>query len=305
MIETPETPETPKADSEYWDSIAGAFKASSYQELSSMQMLYSLGGAYTAKHTLEMGCGSGIGAASVCSIHPKPFTFYAVDNSPQMLASTLQAFHPLQDSLQVSAQITGLVGEVQGLAQGEGEGGQVRIMRVDGVSLPFPGECFDSYVASHSMAFMVDREKALIEAYRVLREGGRLAFSGCADTHKSSYVRLMNEALSASGVEVGEHFYTAFSQCQYFYDNLDSTIQMLTQIGFKNIKYHLTQLPFPSLCANDRYESSRSGMLKHMLSAISIEMQEKYKEEFMRIGTEYLEQHNLFTMHHIFFACEK
>lgn len=53
----------------------------------------------------------------------------------------------------------------------------IKWMAADALALPFPGESFDLVVCQFGIMFFPDRQKGLMEAYRVLKPGGKLIFN--------------------------------------------------------------------------------------------------------------------------------
>ncbi len=54
---------------------------------------------------------------------------------------------------------------------------RVRFLRGDAHALPFPPETFDAVLSQEALLHLADKGKALAEAFRVLKPGGRLAFT--------------------------------------------------------------------------------------------------------------------------------
>src|SRR5262249_25400119 len=54
---------------------------------------------------------------------------------------------------------------------------RVRFLRGDAQALPFPPETFDSVLSQEALLHVPDTGKVLAESFRVLKDGGRLAFT--------------------------------------------------------------------------------------------------------------------------------
>src|SRR5207244_11643804 len=62
----------------------------------------------------------------------------------------------------------------------------VRMVRADAQSLPFPRSAFTAVISQEGLLHVPDKARVLDECARVLRTGGRLAFSDCVDTPRLS-----------------------------------------------------------------------------------------------------------------------
>lgn len=58
-----------------------------------------------------------------------------------------------------------------------GLNGQVRIVRADVTRAPLADETMDAVISQEALLHVADKRGALVEAYRVLKKGGRLAFT--------------------------------------------------------------------------------------------------------------------------------
>lgn len=58
--------------------------------------------------------------------------------------------------------------------------GRVRVVRADVMRVPLAGACMDGVVSQEALLHVPDKRAALAEAHRVLRPGGRLAFTDWA-----------------------------------------------------------------------------------------------------------------------------
>ena len=69
----------------------------------------------------------------------------------------------------------------------------------DAAALPWPAASFDAIVCNFGINHFPDVEAALREAHRVLKPGGRLAFTVWDAAERSSGQKLLNDAIAAHG----------------------------------------------------------------------------------------------------------
>jgi len=96
-------------------------------------------------NVLDIGCGTGNYSLVLAQ---KGLKVTGIDISPQMLA--------------------------QARAKAEKENLAIKFIIADAMALPFPNNFFDRVLAVSSVEFLPDLGAALNEAYRVLKQGGRL-----------------------------------------------------------------------------------------------------------------------------------
>lgn len=99
---------------------------------------------------VELGCGAGLDARLVCERLDVGARLFALDIAPQMLYRSSEAC----EGLHRSAHLHLLAGDME------------NIPLADGVA--------DIVLANASLNLTVDKQRALAEAYRILRPGGRL-----------------------------------------------------------------------------------------------------------------------------------
>lgn len=104
-------------------------------------------GARPGEHGLDVGCGPGLLAAELVQEVGAQGRIVAMDRSPDMLAAARERL----------------------------KGHPVGFVRSDAAALPFAGAGFDFVVAVQVYLYVPDVARALAEAARVLRPGGRLA----------------------------------------------------------------------------------------------------------------------------------
>ena len=106
-----------------------------------------LGGVRTA---VELGCGAGLDARLVCERLEAGASLFAVDITPQMLHRAREAF------------------------AGVRSGVRLHLLAGDMENLPLADGVADIVLANASFNLTVDKAKALAEAHRILKPGGRL-----------------------------------------------------------------------------------------------------------------------------------
>jgi SAM-dependent methyltransferase len=67
----------------------------------------------------------------------------------------------------------------------------------DAQNLPFPDKTFDRVVASFALLHLANPERAMSEAARVLKPGGRFGFTTWAKISENPFVRLVDDAIQA------------------------------------------------------------------------------------------------------------
>lgn len=73
----------------------------------------------------------------------------------------------------------------------------IEFREADAQELPFENACFDCVLANFALLHLADPECACAEACRVLKPGGRFAFSTWAEAGDNPYALLIDEALNA------------------------------------------------------------------------------------------------------------
>jgi SAM-dependent methyltransferase len=100
---------------------------------------------------LDIGCGPGLLAVDLARQMGPTGRIFAIDTSPDMVAMA------------------------SGRTQAEGLSDRIAVLIGDAAELPFRDGTFDFLVATQVYEYVPDMKKALAEAARVLRPGGRLA----------------------------------------------------------------------------------------------------------------------------------
>ena len=99
----------------------------------------------------------------------------------------------------------------------------------DAQNLPFDNASFDRVVANFSLLHVANPERAMAEANRVLKPGGRFAFTTWAKVTENSFVKLVDDAIQAHAkVDVDLPPGPAF----YLYENETEFRKALERAGF-------------------------------------------------------------------------
>jgi SAM-dependent methyltransferase len=115
---------------------------------------------------LDLCCGTGVVAGAAAA---RGASVTGLDFSPAMLAEALAA-HPV-----------------------------LRFVEADGEALPFPDGSFDAVVSGFGVHHVPRPERALAEAHRVLRPGGRIAFATWAAPAENIAWQLLFDAIALHG----------------------------------------------------------------------------------------------------------
>ncbi|MDH5508805.1 MAG: methyltransferase domain-containing protein [Nitrospinota bacterium] len=101
---------------------------------------------------LDIGCGAGVDTILAARLAGPEGASAGVDMTPEMIALAA-----------ANARKSGAT--------------NVSFSRASAESLPFPDQCFDTVISNGVFNLVPDKQKALAEAWRVLRPGGRLAIA--------------------------------------------------------------------------------------------------------------------------------
>jgi SAM-dependent methyltransferase len=133
-------------------------------------------------------------------------------------SSTRQFISPLLDSAQVGAEMsildvgcgpgyvsaagaergatpTGLDFSAEMIAIAKKMWPRIQFREGDAQNLPFAEETFDRVVANFALLHLAEPERAMREASRVLKVGGRFAFTTWAEIEQNPFVKLVDDAI--------------------------------------------------------------------------------------------------------------
>ena len=107
----------------------------------------------------------------------------------------------------------------------------------DAQQLIFPDENFDLVVCQFGLMFMPDKMKAVSEAFRVLKKGGKILFNTWDKIENNGVIYLGNQIICSYFPENPPSFYRVpFSLSQP-----DQIETLLVAAGFKNVKVHAVE----------------------------------------------------------------
>jgi ubiquinone/menaquinone biosynthesis C-methylase UbiE len=107
----------------------------------------------------------------------------------------------------------------------------VRFEIADACSLPFPDGSFDAVVCQFGVMFFPDKERAMVEARRVLRAGGQLIFNVWDSLSRNPVPRIAHQTIA--GFFDGEA--PTFLLTPFGYHETDPIVDLLDRVGFESI----------------------------------------------------------------------
>lgn len=106
---------------------------------------------------------------------------------------------------------------------------KIEFRQGDAQNLPFDDDSFDRVIANFCLLHLANPERAMAEADRVLKTGGRLAFTTWAKVGENPFVKLVDDAIQRhANVEVDLPSGPPF----YLYEDEDGFRRALERAGF-------------------------------------------------------------------------
>jgi demethylmenaquinone methyltransferase/2-methoxy-6-polyprenyl-1,4-benzoquinol methylase len=119
--------------------------------------------------------------------------------------------------------------------------------------LPFEGNSFDAYTISFGIRNVTDIQKALSEAYRVLKPGGRLLILEFSQIPISKLQKIYDLYSFKAIPKMGELIVGDSDSYKYLVESIrkfpkqDEFLKMIETTGFENVKYRNLSLGIAAL----------------------------------------------------------
>jgi ubiquinone/menaquinone biosynthesis C-methylase UbiE len=190
-----------------WDSMADIYvDYTMYSPIPINVILYNIAKAKDAKTICEVGIGPGSASLILVNNYMQPGAhYYNSDFSPEMVKRFEKLFSasPLANNDKVKFSMIEENESIEVAQPTEGDDTRhVYATVANNESLPFSDSAFDCYIANLSLMLVNDHKKMLEEAFRVTKEGGRVAFSVIGPEEKQHFNNVMFSALKKVGIEL-------------------------------------------------------------------------------------------------------
>ena len=169
---------------------------------------------------LELACGTGIVTRRLRDRLPRSVKLIATDLNEAMIRYAASKFGP---------------DEV------------VEWKQADATNLPFADESFNAVVCQFGLMFVPDKERAIREAYRVLKAGGIFLFSVWDAIEQNDLAHVAHTTIST----FFEHDPPNFYEVPFGFHDPEAITSLLTAVGFKDVELSLLTLPSISPSALD------------------------------------------------------
>lgn len=192
-----------------WDAFAEMY--SNLLEPPNLQLGLSLARMLkvsSAKNILEVGCGSGRLAIDLLQVLPPGTKYTSLDISEEMIKIANQRKENSKQKLNPDIEHTFIKGDAEDLSM-------------------IPDESIDVYFAPLCFHLTPDPNKALREAMRVVKKGGRIGFSVLGSPEKCTFFRLFGDRVKEFKLEV------ANDRSIFYLGNRDASIQLAESNGIQ------------------------------------------------------------------------
>ncbi|MGA9997340.1 MAG: methyltransferase domain-containing protein [Pyrinomonadaceae bacterium] len=161
---------------------------------------------------LELACGTGIVTRRLRDHLPPGARLVATDLNEAMIGYAARKFRPDE---------------------------AVQWKQADATALPFADESFDAVVCQFGLMFVPDKERAIREAYRVLKPGAHFLFSVWDAIEHNDLAHIAHTTIST----FFEHDPPNFYEVPFCLHDPEAVRSLLTAAGFRDIKSSLLALP--------------------------------------------------------------
>ena len=129
----------------------------------------------------------------------------------------------------------------------------------DAAELPWPDASFDAVISNFGVQHFPDCDRALAEMLRVLRPGGRLAFTVWDEPERSEVQRLINAAIAAEGEGASA---TPVAPPAYRFADAGEVRRTLVQVGFTAVETRPLDLLLQARSGSEILENFRRGTVR-------------------------------------------
>ncbi|AIZ44069.1 methyltransferase [Deinococcus radiopugnans] len=151
---------------------------------------------------------------------------------------------------------------------------QLSFAEADATALPFADAEFDGVACASGLFFVPDMDAALREWRRVLRPGGRVAFSSFGKGLMGDLPGRWRVALEGVG------FHPGFPPLGRL-PSPDAAAELLRAAGFEGITVDLQELPYTLLTPQDRWNDIEAGMEGAPLASLPPDVRQQLQNDHM------------------------